>query len=73
VATPRKASNSRDAENTVLLELNPAGQVDILGHGHPPLLWVGVAREFTPAEAEQLLALRNEHGTPVCRRAGGPS
>lgn len=49
----------------VWVELNPAGGVDVLGDD--ALLVAGVAAEFTPAEAGDLLALRNEHGTPICR------
>jgi len=50
----------------VWVELTPSGGVDVLGDA--PLLVAGIAAEFTPAEAADLLAMTNEHGTPICRR-----
>jgi hypothetical protein len=67
---PAKPKPATKAETLVLLELNPASGVDVLGDGTPPLLVTGWEREFTPAEAATLLALTNEHGTPVCREVG---
>ena len=64
------ASKPRNS-NTVSLELNPASGVDVLGDGNPPLLWAGVERDFTSAEADGLLALVNEHGTQIVRIAQG--
>lgn len=54
----------------VALELNPASGVDVLGDATPPLLWIGVERDFTQTEADALLALRNSHGTPIVRIVG---
>lgn len=55
-------------QELVLVEVDPAGPVDIVGD--PPLLWRGgPAGEFTPAEAGELLALTDRHGTKVCREA----
>lgn len=51
----------------VTLALNEASGVDVLGDGNPPLLWVGIERDFTVAEADALLALTNRHGTPIVR------
>lgn len=65
------ATKSVTQSKHVLLELNPASGVDVLGEGTPPLLIAGWEREFTPAEAADLLALRNEHGTPICRAVKG--
>lgn len=47
------------------IEIDPRSGVDVLGD--EPLLVSGVARKFTHTEAEALVALRNEHGTPICR------
>lgn len=58
-------------EKLVTLELNPASGVDVLGDGSPPLLWVGVDRDFTKAEADKLLELRNQHGTSIVRIVRG--
>lgn len=55
----------------VTLELHPASFVDVLGDGTPPLLWIGMDRDFTRAEADALLALRNPHGTPLVRIVEG--
>lgn len=55
----------------VTLALNEASGVDVLGDGVPPLLWVGIERDFTVAEADALLALRNPHGTPIVRIVEG--
>jgi hypothetical protein len=54
-----------NGEQLIALELNPASGVDVLGDA--PVLWSGMYREFTRGEADALLALRNEHGTPICR------
>lgn len=59
------------ADELVTLELNPAGGVDVLGEETPPLLVLGWERDFTRAEADALLALRNPHGVPVCRVVEG--
>lgn len=61
----------KQQDEMVTLELNPASGVDVLGDSSPPLLWVGVERDFTRAEADQLLALRNAHGTPLVRTHQG--
>jgi hypothetical protein len=65
-ATDKLSKNAK----LVLIELNPAGGVDVLGDTVPPLLVVGWEREFTPTEANELLALSNAHGTPICRIVG---
>lgn len=62
-----KAAPNPSKSDLVALELNPAGGVDVLGEGNPPLLWSGVDRDFTKSEADALLALRNEHGTAIVR------
>lgn len=49
----------------VWVELTTVGGVDVLGDA--PLLVAGIAAEFTPSEANELLALRNPHGAPICR------
>ena len=56
---------SVDKPEMVCIELNPASGVDVLGDD--PILWVGMDRDVTRAEAEGLLALVNEHGAPICR------
>jgi hypothetical protein len=61
----KAAKSSKSDTDMVCLELNPGSAVDVLGD--PPVLWVGMFRDFTKAEAKGLLALRNEHGTPLCR------
>lgn len=61
------ARNEHVEEAMVSVELNPASGVDVLGDAPVPLLWLGMERDFTPAEADALLALRNLHGTPICR------
>ena len=61
MATAAKKSESE----LVCVELNPASGVDVLGDD--PILWVGMSRDVTSAEAVGLLALRNEHGVPLCR------
>lgn len=58
-------SAKKRSQDVIVLELNPASGVDVLGD--PPLLWQGVERDFTPAEAEKALRLVNEHGTPILR------
>lgn len=58
---------SKPKPEMVTLALNPAAGVDVLGDGTPPLLWVGVERDFTRAEADELLRLRNQHGTAIVR------
>ncbi len=63
------AKSEKPSQINVWVELNPAGGVDVLGD--PPILVGSVARGFTKAEADALLALRNAHGTPVCRIATG--
>lgn len=52
----------------VSLTLNPSGGVDVLGEVENPILCVGEVREFTPVEADALLGLVNEHGTPIVSR-----
>lgn len=52
----------------VRLALNPSGGVDVLGEIENPILCAGEVREFTPVEADALLALTNEHGTPIVSR-----
>lgn len=64
MAKPAKSDNE-SVDDMVSLELNPSGCVDVLGD--EPVLWLGMYRDFTRAEAKALLALRNEHGTPICR------
>jgi hypothetical protein len=59
-----KAAKPKQDE-LVSVELNPASGVDVLGDD--PILWVGMRRDVTRAEAEGLLGLRNSHGTPICR------
>jgi hypothetical protein len=74
VEVPRvpASTNSKPAkQQTVTLELNPASGVDVLGDATPPLLWVGMDRDFTEAEAELLLARHNAHGTPIVRIVRG--
>lgn len=56
---------AKSKPSLIVLELNPASGVDVLGD--QPVLWQGMDREFTPSEAADLLALRNSHGTPICR------
>ncbi len=68
---PAKAATQKSNEEMVLLELNPAGGVDVLGDGDPPLLTRNAPSEFTRAEADALLKLRNEHGTPLVRIVEG--
>lgn len=51
----------------VTLALNEASGVDVLGDGKPPLLWVGIERDFTVAESKALLALKTRHGVSVVR------
>lgn len=59
------SAKSEPKDGFIEIELNPASGVDVLGAD--PLLWEGMSRDFTQAEADALLALRNEHGTPICR------
>ena len=66
-----KSATTKSDDELVTLELNPAGGVDVLGDGNPPLLWSGVQRDFTRAEADALLALVNHHGTPTVRIVRG--
>ena len=51
----------------VTLALNAASGIDVLGDGNPPLLWVGIERDFTVAESKALLSLRNRHGVSIVR------
>lgn len=71
MAATSESTSKPAKQKCVTLELNPASSVDVLGDGNPPLLWVGMERDFTEAEAEQLLALRNDHGTPIVRIVRG--
>jgi hypothetical protein len=71
VAATSESTSKPAKQQSVTLELNPASGVDVLGDGNPPLLWVGMDRDFTEAEAERLLALRNSHGTPIVRTVRG--
>lgn len=59
-------STQTKKQKLVELELNPASAVDVLGT--PPVLWSGVRREFTEAEARDLLSLTNDHGAPIVRK-----
>lgn len=68
-AKPKQDDGVRD--EFVTLALNPASGVDVLGDAMPPLLWAGVERDFTRAEADALLLLTNRHGTPICRIVQG--
>jgi hypothetical protein len=61
----------KSKQQTTLVELNPASGVDVLGD--PAILQGRSVEEFTPAEADELLALKNEHGTPICRISRGVS
>lgn len=63
------AAKAQDDKTDVMvtLTLNEASGVDVLGDSNPPLLWQGVERDFTSAEAGALLALTNRHGTPLVR------
>jgi len=70
---PADTKPKKTDDDFVCLELNPASGVDVLGSDMPPLLWVGMDRDFTRAEANDLLAMRNEHGTPVVRIVGSKS
>ena len=64
------AKAAAEADELVALELNPSCGVDVLGDCDPPILKKHEWAEFTKAEAKALLALRNEHGTPLCRNRG---
>jgi len=64
VGVPHVAK-SISTDEMVCLELNPGSSVDVLGDD--PVLWVGMCRDFTRSEADALLALRNDHGAPICR------
>lgn len=70
-ATCEPSSKPAKHQKTVTLELNPVSCVDVLGDGNPPLLWVGIERDFTEAEAAKLLDLENSHGTPIVRIVEG--
>jgi hypothetical protein len=59
------AEKSKPKAEMVWVELAPVGGVDVLGDA--PLLVAGIAAEFTLSEANELLALRNPHGAPICR------
>jgi len=71
MAPTETAKPKKPKGELVMLELHPGSGVGVLGDATPPLLIVGWEREFTRAEADSLLALRNPHGVPICRIVEG--
>lgn len=58
-------------QQMVAVEISPESAYDRIGS--PAILTRGEVCEFTPTEAKELLALRDEHGRALVRKADNGS